>query len=503
MRWTEHLSGKLSAERLGVYPVAFSAAILWSATIGAFLGWDIQVAQQHAEELARHEARVRFSKEVAIRNWVSSHGGVYVPATDATPPNPYLKDIPERDITTPSGKHLTLVNPAYALRLLSTQFADPYGAKSRLTSLKPLNPANAPDSWEASILRRFEQQGETEVAEFVEMDGKPYLRQMALLPVVKGCLKCHAQQGYKEGDVRGGIVVSVPMQPYLDSMEESIRKILWPVGAIWMAGLALIAMLAMQVRRRMIEQKNSETLLLKKNEETLRAHADLARFADVSAHHLMEPVRRLSSYSQLVRRSLEKYPDVMADRDAQDSLLFLEQASTRLRALVRDIQLYLAASQPRGELRLEDANLVLAGVEQKLSARIRESGATITSGDLPLVKIDRQRLSDLFMIVIENALRHGGPIDETVPPRIDIRGEVEGGVCRYYVSDNGPGIPAEYRERVFDIFETLNGGAGESTGVGLSIARRIVESCHGRIWIENSGQGGAMVVFELPAGGYP
>lgn len=482
-----------------IYRTTVSALLLWTATMGGFMAWDVKGAQEHAEQLARHEARVRFSKEVSVRNWVNSHGGVYVPATEATPPNPWLSQMPERDIVTPSGKRLTLVNPAYAMRLLATQFPDPYGARSRLTSLKPLNPINAPDAWEAAVLRRFEQ-GETEVAEVSEIDGKPYLRQMGALHVVKGCLKCHAVQGYKEGDVRGGIVVSVPMQSYLDAVERRIGKLVWPLAAIWLAGVALIVLLAMQVRRRVIEQQASEATLRKNSAEIVSAHADLKRFADVAAHHLMEPTRRLVSYTQLLERGLIAYPDAQADQDVQSYMQYMVRDAGRLRDLVRDIQLYLVAGQPRGEVRSEDANSVVEKVAKRLTDEMRHAHAELVCGSLPPARIDRQRFTDLFTILIDNALKHGRPVGENGALRIEIAGERDGAVSRYRISDNGPGIPAEYGERVFDIFETLQGVDEGSTGIGLSIARRIVESRHGRIWIEDAVQGGTTVVFELPDG---
>lgn len=482
-----------------LYRTTLAALLLWTATMGVFLVWDVKGEQEHAEQLARHEARVRFSKEVSVRNWVNSHGGVYVPATEATPPNPWLSQMPERDIVTPSGKHLTLVNPAYAMRLLATQFPDPYGARSRLTSLKPLNPINAPDAWEIVVLRRFEQ-GETEVAEVSEIDGVPYLRQMGVLHVVKGCLKCHAVQGYKEGDVRGGIVVSVPMQSYLDAVDRRIGKLVWPLAAIWLAGVALIVLLAMQVRRRVIEQQAGAARLRKNSAEIASAHADLKRFADVAAHHLMEPTRRLVSYAQLMERGLLAYPDARTDHELQSYMQYMGRDAGRLRDLVRDIQLYLVAGQPRGEMRLEDANAVVARVRQQLSDEVRLAHAEIACAPLPPAIIDRPRLTDLFMILLDNALKHGRPQGDGNALCIGIIGERDGTVSRYRISDNGPGIPAAYRERVFDIFETLQGVGKGSTGIGLSIARRIVESRHGRIWIEDAVQGGTTVVFELPDG---
>ncbi|MFA5825611.1 MAG: DUF3365 domain-containing protein [Gallionellaceae bacterium] len=481
-----------------LYRAAVTAVLIWTASIGGFLFWDVHVAKEHAEELARQEVRVRFNKDMAFRSWVTSHGGVYVAVDKHTQPNPYL-DVPERDIETLSGKKLTLMNPAYVMRQVMGDFSGQYGVPGHLTSLKLLNPVNAPDDWERAALLRFER-GEREIAEFTEIDGQPYLRQMGAFMVEQGCMKCHAKQGYKVGDVRGGISISVPMQPFLDGMYADIRKTWWPMAVIWVLGLVLIMTLMLQVRRRIEVQQASEFALSKSSAEISRANTDLTRFADVAAHHLMEPTRRLSSYTQLLERGLAAYPEAIADQGVQESLQYLGRDAGRLRTLVRDIQLYLAASQPRGEVGQEDANLVLAKAEQRLAAQVQQAHAVISAEPLPLATIDSQRLMDLFIILLDNALKHARPLNAEVVPQIAVSGERDGTLSRYRVSDNGPGIPAEYRERVFGMFETLQGASEGSSGIGLSIARRIVESRHGRIWIEDAAQGGTMVVFELPDG---
>jgi signal transduction histidine kinase len=127
--------------------------------------------------------------------------------------------------------------------------------------------------------------------------------------------------------------------------------------------------------------------------------------------------------------------------------------------------------------------------------------ATLDVGILPAAMLDRPRLTDLFTVLLDNALRHGQSVDPNVASIIRISGEREDGMSRFRIADNGSGVPVEYLERVFEIFERLSvANRDVGTGIGLSIARRIVESRHGKIWIENLPQGGAMVVFELPDG---
>ena len=154
-------------------------------------------------------------------------------------PNPNLAHLPERDLTTPSGKKLTLMNPAYMQRQTMNQYADFYGVKGKITSLKVLNPLNEPDTWERNALKAFEQGGK-EVSELTDLGGQPFLRLIRPLITQKGCLKCHGRQGYKEGDVRGGFGVAVPMEPYLVMYKNHRLSLFLIYGLVWSLGLGVL-----------------------------------------------------------------------------------------------------------------------------------------------------------------------------------------------------------------------------------------------------------------------
>ena len=126
--------------------------ICWITLISGFLFWGISRQEQSIYDLAIVEARASFNKDLIYRSWSASRGGTYVPVTRSTPPNPYLKHIDERDISTPSGKALTLVNPAYMTRQVHELGQTKYGAKGHITSLNPLRPENRPDAWEEEAL---------------------------------------------------------------------------------------------------------------------------------------------------------------------------------------------------------------------------------------------------------------------------------------------------------------------------------------------------------------
>jgi len=114
-----------------------------------------------AEAMILNDAQSAFEKDVMFRKWIAMHGGVYVPISERTPPNRYLKSILNRDVNTTDGMRLTLMNPAYALRQFMEEFDTIYGDKGKITSLKLINPNNAPDEFEESALLMFEKNKNT------------------------------------------------------------------------------------------------------------------------------------------------------------------------------------------------------------------------------------------------------------------------------------------------------------------------------------------------------
>jgi two-component system, cell cycle sensor histidine kinase and response regulator CckA len=213
----------------------------WTLIMVISLGWNLYQAGQQVQDMALATARINFDKDLLYRRWATRHGGVYVPVTPETPPNPYLQHIPERDLTTPSGRQLTLMNPAYMTRQVYTFNHKESDIRGHLTSLKPLRPENLPDPWEALALKSFEQ-GKPEASTIEDLEGQAYLRLMRPLKTERGCLKCHAQQGYREGDIRGGISVSLPLAPLHAVQRRTLVNIFLGHGLLWLVGLGGIGL---------------------------------------------------------------------------------------------------------------------------------------------------------------------------------------------------------------------------------------------------------------------
>jgi diguanylate cyclase (GGDEF)-like protein len=255
-----------AANKLATLKRIFLAALFfWSGALISLLCWAVMKEEDHVLQYAQLEAKANFNKDMALRNWVSKRGGIYVPVSENTPPNPYLADMPERDVRTASGKQLTLMNTSYMLRQTMNEFSELYGVKCRITSLKPVNPDNAPDPWETAVLEQFER-GAREISEVAEIGGKPYLRYMQAVYEEESCLSCHFKQHvWKKGEVRGGIGVSVPLEPYLAIKRPTVRLLLFSYGLLWLLGVSGIVFVSRFARRQIIRQDSIETELERLN----------------------------------------------------------------------------------------------------------------------------------------------------------------------------------------------------------------------------------------------
>lgn len=226
----------LSAQARRINRFVMLFGVLWSAAISVSAIFALNNHYHFTLETARIEGIATYNKDILYRRWAAGHGGVYVPITEETPPNPYL-DVPDRDVTTTDGLELTLINPAYMTRQVHELAKETQGTNSHITSLNPIRPENAADEWETKALLAFED-GQTEISEVKLIDGEPTMRYMHALVTEGSCLACHAAQGYEVGDIRGGISVSVPLQPYLDVQEPNRQSIIWAHALLWVVGIA-------------------------------------------------------------------------------------------------------------------------------------------------------------------------------------------------------------------------------------------------------------------------
>lgn len=281
----------------------FGLSVFWTITVLSSLIWNIVEINHIAEDIALVHAQESFHKDLLARRWNASHGGVYVPVTETTQPNPYLSAISERDIVTPSGRNLTLINPAYMTRQLhelALLFGDTAG---HITSLKPIRSENRPDDWESKALKRFET-GAAEAYTIIERKGETYLRFMRPLRTEKSCLKCHAQQGYLEGMVRGGISVMVPVSPI------GWRKNLALYSGhfiLWIIGLFVITSFGVRVNTAINQRRQAEMDLAEANKNLETKVADRTADYDNANKQLQNEVAERSRVQEQLVHSIKQW----------------------------------------------------------------------------------------------------------------------------------------------------------------------------------------------------
>jgi signal transduction histidine kinase len=465
-------------------------AVLWTIIVAASLVWSMIRIKNETLEGARIQAHISYVKDILYRRWNAMHGGVYVPVTKETQPNPYLSGIPERDITTPSGRRLTLINPAYMTRQVYELMKEDYGVRGHITSLNPIRPENSPDAWETEALRAFEG-GKTEVSSIGKIEGKEYFRLMHPFITEETCLKCHAEQGYLEGDVRGGISVSIPMEPLRAIENRHIRTIAGVHGLLWVVGLGGISWSMRRISQSEKERNQAEEGLRKMTDELARSNAELEQFATTASHDLKEPLLAITIGLKLLKKRCEGKLDSETDKFIVETI----DEAKQMQVLISDMLSYARVGTSRKPFEMTDSNVVLKRSLSNLRIHLEQSGAVVTHDPLPKVMADPLQLCQVLQNLISNAIKFHG--DEK--PHIHISAEQKEKEWVFAVSDNGIGIPAEYSERIFEIFQRLhNKKEYPGTGIGLATCKKIVERHGGRIWVKSEPGKGSTFYFTIP-----
>ncbi len=227
----------------------------------------------YKSQLENIVAQIAHDKDTTFRRWIAKQGGVYVPVSEHTKPNPFLK-VQNRDITTDKGEKLTLMNPAYVMRQALDLSYKEYNLKGRLISLRPFNPMNTPDSFEKQALIAFEK-GETMVSSNETIDNIEYLRYVKPFKADATCLKCHGHQNYKIGDIMGGISVSVPSANLNKLIKNEIINIVLIHSITLIIGIVLILFLLKILSKQWKARIKAEEDLIK-SEKKFRTYIENA-----------------------------------------------------------------------------------------------------------------------------------------------------------------------------------------------------------------------------------
>jgi PAS domain S-box-containing protein len=237
----------------------------------------------------------------------------------------------------------------------------------------------------------------------------------------------------------------------------------------------------------------SDVTELKAVERALRhSNEDLERFAYMASHDLQEPLRMVTSYSQLLAR---RYGDAL-DGTAKEFIETILSGTQRMSRMIQDLLLYArSATGDLSDVQSIDANIALQLALANLRGVIDDVKPFITYDDLPMVRAAEGPVAQVFQNLISNAVKYRR---DGVTPEIHISARRDGVDCVFSVADNGQGIAPEHHHRLFQLFSRLHGREVSGTGIGLATCKRIVERHGGRVWVESQENVGSTFYFTLP-----
>lgn len=517
-----------------------STTIVLLIVMGATLAVIAKRHEQLIMEQTRIQAKALFQQIVITRRWVSDHGGVFVEKLPWVSPNPYLKS------PTMAGRDAKLYvrkNPAMVTKELS-RYAQKEGLYSfHITSLFLMNPENAPDDFERKALVEFGAKKATDAAKIEKIGGADFFRYMEPLYVEEACLECHRSQGYKVGDVRGAISVTIPME-YTLSVMASDRKYMILGGV---AAVTLLMIVLFMITRNMVinpissirahmldfsKKGRADVSVLKTGDEIedlSRSFVDMARsiedYHDCLQEKITAATRELIEKNEALDRmnknksgfiakishelrtpltSIKGAMDYLSMRlsmhgegDEDDLPVFfdvIKKNAERLIRLVNNVLDYERIELGAFEMHFYEVNLrdvfdeVITGFR---SEALEKKVAIRLDAEDVLVQADEDRIKQVMVNLLSNALNFSPESSE-----IAVSLSAKDDHALVSVTDSGSGIPEPEQQQIFRQFYTR--GVKNGTGLGLAICRGIVEAHGGRIDVRSEPGGGSTFYFWIP-----
>ena len=489
------------------------------------------------------QAKTLFAQIVLTRRWIADHGGVFVEKYPWNKTSPYLT---EPEMVDKEGKKYIKESPAMVTKELSRYAKDDGSYWFNITSLKLINPENAPDDFEETALKKFEAGLAVEDSRVEKIESSMFYRYIAPLYVEEACLKCHSHQGYVVGDVRGAISVSVPMGHALSMINSEKRTmVIASIATISILMIVLFVMMKELVLRPVNQLKSSiddfsrgkktETTVIKTGDEledlsssfvdmskSLREyHSDLKNKVKIAtksfeeanerlselnekksdfvakiSHELRTPMTSIKGAMDYISVRLLKITSPGKDREELVEFLdVLKNNADRLTNMVNDTLDLERMESGMFDLHIDHVDLVSLIKEVIISFQSVTEERKITFKIMAkpeiIINADEDRMRQVLINLISNAINF-------CPDDSEIEFEVieETDRVKVIVKDKGPGIPVEVRERIFDKFYTI--GKRRGTGLGLAICKGIIEAHNGKILACDVPDGeGSAITFTL------
>lgn len=535
--------------------VKFLIGIAGTLTAALLVSFFVLAQQQERLIMGQieREARVLFKQVVITRAWIADHGGVFIEKLPGMKRSPYLAD---DEISDRGGKQYLLKTPAMITKELS-RYAQEQGLYwFHITSLKLTNPENAPDDFERAAIASFERGDAQELFSVQKVDRKPFLRYIAPLYVEDGCMRCHQHQGYRIGDIRGAISITIPIEKTWQEIAVSKRNMAL-AGVLTV--LALAGVLFFMIKRLVLTPTQriktsihefstgnyAQNNVLKTGdefEELSRAFSEMA--GTINGYHdslndkiqtatkdiadtnekLLEANRLLHEANQrksdfVARASHELRTPLTSIKGAMDYIatrLTAHAESGGSAAAVEDLLVFF-------ELIRKNADRLIRMVNDMLDIERIEIGASeLHFNETDLGGLVDEVIAYFYVESGERGITYARTGDASVPlcadedrirqvlinlfsnamkyapdgSRIDVRLSTEAEHASVTVCDQGPGIPDAERDRIFDRFYRV--GDKEGSGLGLAVCKSIVEAHGGAISATDNPDGGACFSFRLP-----
>ncbi|MCE3221897.1 MAG: putative Sensor histidine kinase with region [Nitrospira sp.] len=279
-----------------------------------------------------------------------------------------------------------------------------------------------------------------------------------------------------------------------DQIYAPVDRLVWMVGGIGLLVVLPLTGYGIWVSWKLGCERNDLVKAQHELEQSVvelgRSNADLQQFAYVASHDLQEPLRMVSSYTQLLAR---RYKGKL-DADADEFIAFAVNGANRMQRLIQDLLAYSRVSRGSRQGELTSVEAALNYALDNLRNAAHESGAMVTHDPLPTVTGDEKQLAQLLQNLLSNALKFRGP----EPPRIHVSAERVDEEWLFSIRDNGIGLDPQYADRIFVIFQRLHNRQDyPGTGIGLAICKKIVERHGGRIWVASEPGKGATFYFTI------